>query len=312
MIRACDGPYECDTGCGQWPDEFAPKLRKRRKPAYTHNTWHTCVYTASNGAAATNADTPALADSGVAYITNNHFLFQDRMTLVAAYASGAALSRARLDSNNVRYYGNPYVRPINQAALPGTNPNVMILWDNPFVLPPREEIAAQLSNTAGAPEREYLAMWLMLAYQPAPSGPFWAIRFTGTTAVVANTWSIEPYVLETGLASGTYNMVDLDCQSTNLVLARMFFDRQFYRPGVLGFNTLGNRAVDIWRPGILGVMNENPFVNDRLPALELLANAADAAFEGYFYIKPVSAPQVQQGGGMAGAVALGLPYRTGA
>jgi hypothetical protein len=251
-----------------------------------------------------------LTDSGVLYITNNHFLFQKPMTLVAAYASGASMSRARLDSGNLRYYGNPYIRPFNPALLPGTNPNIMMLWDNPFTLPAREEIAAQLSNTAGAPEREYLLMWLLDSYQAPPAGPFWCVRFTGTTAVVANAWSIEPFVLETALPSGSYWMVDQDCQSTNLIGSRMFFDTQFWRPGTIGFNAIGNRDVDVWRPGILGTMNVNPFVNDRLPALEILANGADAAFEGYYYLKPASPPAIGVGGIMGPGPSL--PYRTGA
>jgi hypothetical protein len=295
-----------------WAGESGPKRRKARRYSTLKSEWHTCIYTASNGAGATNADTPALTDSGVLFIINNHFLFQKPMTLVAAYASGASMSRARLDSGNLRYYGNPYIRPFNPALLPGSNPNMMLLWDNPMILPAREEIAAQLSNTAGAPEREYLALFLMSNYMPATPGPFWAVRYTGSTAVVANTWTIEPFVLETALPSGTYDMIDLDTQSTNGIMARMFFDTQFYRPGTLMFNAIGNRDVDVWRPGILGKMNVQPFVNDRLPALEILANAADAAFEGYFYLKPASPPAVGVGGVMGPGATGALPYRAGA
>lgn len=317
MIRMNKDLLRSDSQAGLWPGESGPKLRKRRTYARVHNAYHLAAYTASNGAGVTNADTPALTDSGVLFIINNHFLFQVPMALLAAYASGAAMSRARLDSGNIRYYGNPYIRPFNPSLLPGTNPNIMALWDNPFILPAREEVAAQLSNTAGAPEREYLAMWLMPTndpvngYKPAPPGPFWCIRFTGTTPVVANAWSIEPYVLETALPSGTYWMIDQDCQSANGILSRMFFDTQFWRPGTLMFNAIGNRDIDIWRPGILGTMNVQPFVNDRLPALEILANAADAAFEGYYYIKPASPPAINIGGMGQGASGV-LPYRVGA
>jgi hypothetical protein len=153
-------------------------------------------------------------------------------------------------------------------------------------------------------------MWLLDSYQATQPGPFWAVRFTGTTAVVANAWSIEPFVLETGLPSGSYWMIDMDIQSTNCIAGRMFFDTQFWRPGVLGFNALGNRDVDVWRPGILGTMNVNAFVNDRLPALEILANAADAAFEGYYYLRPASPPAIGVGGVMGPGPSL--PYRVGA
>jgi hypothetical protein len=223
---------------------------------------------------------------------------------------GALLTRARFDSGNIRYYGNPYIRPINNAAIPGTNPNLMMLWDNPFVLPGREEIACQLSNSSGVAERETVGIFLLDSYQAAPAGPFWAVRFTGTTAVVANAWSIEPFVLETALPSGSYWMVHMDVQSANGQFARMFFDTQFWRPGLTMLNSLGNRQVDIWRPGILGTMNQVPFVNDRLPALEILANAADAAFEGYFHIKPATPPAINVGG--IPTQAFVPPYRVGA
>src|SRR5215831_7278797 len=69
-------------GSNRWePDAFSewPRPRKRLPLRTSFDTWHTCAYTASNAAAATNADTPALSDSGVLYITNGHFLFQKPM-----------------------------------------------------------------------------------------------------------------------------------------------------------------------------------------------------------------------------------------
>lgn len=274
--------------------------------------FHLAAYTASNAAGATDADTPALTDSGVLYITNNHFLFQQPMTLVAAHAMGASLTRARFDSGNVRYYGKPNIEPLNNAAIPGSNPNLMVLWDNPFILPAREEIAMLLSNSAGAPERETVGIWLMPVFEPAPAGPFWAVRFTGTTAVTANAWTIEPFTMEQALPSGTYWMIHSNVQSTNGQFARWFFDTQFWRPGFTMWNALGNRDVDIWRPGILGKMNTNAFVNDRLPALEILANGADASFEGRMFIKPASPPAIGVGGIMSAGATAALPYRAGA
>jgi len=315
---------ECEKSLRNWLACDDLTGGRRRKSVRYHsvlNTWHTAAYTASNAAGATNADTAALTDSGVLYITNSHFLFQRPMVLLAIAAMGANLTKARLDSGNIRYYGQPYIRPFILAATPGSNYNLMALWDNPFALPPREEIAAQLSNSAGAPEQETVLLFLQVAstaaqpgegYTPAPAGPYWAVRFTGTTAVTANKWTIEPFTLETGLPSGVYWMIHLDCQSTNIQAARMFFDTQFWRPGMIGLSVLSSRHPDFWRPGMLGTMNSAPFVNDRLPALEILANGADASFEGYYHIKPASPPSIQLGTTMGMGATGYLPFRAGA
>jgi hypothetical protein len=242
--------------------------------------WHTIAYSDSTAAAQTNTSMPLLNDLGVvpSSLAGNAFLPSDFM-LSWAMMMGLTVTRVRLDSGQLRVLGNPYLHPIIQAALPPTNPNICYYFKQPFKLPQREEIAAQRTNTTGVAERDTLLVGLHRDYQSWPGNNIWIVRATSTTATVANAWTnIGQPTMETTLPVGTYQHLWWDSQSTNGQCMRMVYPPTFgLRPGLPMMTAIGNRnPYDIYL-GAFGAAGQ--FVNDVLPFMEVLANAADASYE---------------------------------
>ena len=254
-----------------------PKARKRGRLRTERELFHVMAYSQLFGAAQTNGDTTFVSDLGVVPTFNNHALLPWSGRLVFAAAMGATLSRARFDSGQLRVLGNMHIFPIIPAAIPGTNPNVDWMVKQPVQLPQREEIAVQLTNTAA--EQDTVVVGVSQQVDPWPSGNIWIVRATSTTATVANKWTnIGQPTMETALPVGTYSILWSDAQSANGQAHRYIFPPAGGpRPGFLSLTSITNRNPPEYYMGWLG--NLGYFVNDVLPFIEILANAADAAFE---------------------------------
>lgn len=249
-------------------------------------SWHLAVYTGPVGQTA-NTDIPALTDQ-VLTIFNNHFLLRKPMQLLAAMAMSTTIERARFDSPSLRYYGNPYIRPVLAAAIPGTDPPIDYFLDRPFMLPSGEEIAIQAtSGLATGTEQATVALFLMDQLQSLPGGNFYPVRFTGSTVAVANKWTSQPIVMDTGLPSGQYALLYSELQSASGQFHRWIFDEQVYRPGLPMISAITQQSSKRLSQFPLGVMGT--FRNDALPRLEVLCNGADATFEGYMYLQKIAA-----------------------
>lgn len=247
-------------------------------------SWHTAAYTTLLGTTA-NTDIPALSDD-VLTIFNNHFLLRKSYQLMMVWAASATLSRVRFDSPTMRFFGNPYIRPINVATLPANNPNALQIYTKPIILPQAEEIAIQATSAIAMGTERFTAVLMLGAnIEAPPAGNVYWVRATSTTAATVNAWTTLTYTLETGLPTGNYAMVHSEVQSTNAFAHRWIFDEQIERPGFLSTTALGNRQPDDFYQLRYGVMGR--FMNTSLPRLQVLANVADAAHEIYMGLIPL-------------------------
>lgn len=249
-------------------------------------SFHLAGYFVSIGQTA-NTDVPVITDD-VLPILNNHFVARQPFNLIAAYASSATLSRARLDSGTLRFYGQPYIRPINVGLLPANNPNQWLIWEKPFLLPQGEEIALQAtSGLAMGNENAYGLIWLQDMFEPIPPGPVWPVRWTSTTTSVIQKWTTLTYTMETALPAFRFAMVYSEVQSAHIIAHRWIFDApQLWRPGFLGITGLGNRN-PYWE-GLYRFGQMGQFINQSLPRVQVLTDTADSSFEGYMHIVPLT------------------------
>lgn len=246
--------------------------------------FHLAAYTASVGQTA-NTDIAALTDS-VLTISNGHFRLTDSMQLLAAYAQSATILRARLDSPTLRLPGNPYIRPVNVGAVPISTPRILDLSSNPIALPPREEIALQLtSGLACGTEVATGLIWVSPGYVPAPPGKIQWVRITSTTAAVAAKWTNVALTFETSLPSGYWSVVGLNYQATHAIAARLIFPGMVWRPGYLGNAALGDQPMYEAFNGAFGECGR--FVNDNPFQIEVLNTTTDNAHEFYVGIVQV-------------------------
>lgn len=252
--------------------------------------FHLAAFFQNFGAAQVNTSMAALSD-GIIPIANGHFIPYKGYDLIAAYVSGLLVQRARLNSGTIRQINPTYIRPINQALLPANNPNLMLMPQNPFAVIAHEELALEVSTTTAVSENDYGLIWLQSQYQSPPQGRTYNIRLTSTGVAVASTWTGIAYTLETALPAGQYAVVGGELQSTTCIGWRLTFDNQVERPGWLGQASLGNRLpYDLYYGGF---GQWGTFFTYSLPRLEVLCNAADAAFEGYLEVVRIPGGMVQ-------------------
>jgi hypothetical protein len=234
-------------------------------------------FTASNAAAAANADTPGITD-GWASLQNNHFILPQDLKLIAGYANGAALTDARINTPHFRAVGFPHLWPVDVAALPTSLPAIYDP-DPPYLTVPKlDEVAMELSNSAGAPEREFALLWLHDGNFSVPQNDVYSLKFTATITATANVWTPGNLSFESTLPAGTYAVIGGDCFGTTLVAWRLRFQMFTMQPGALGRATQATKPFRKFRMGRLGEWGR--FTNTAQPGLQVLCTAADVAQTG--------------------------------
>lgn len=234
---------------------------------------HLFAYTANVGPGS-NQDVPALIDSVVA-ISNTHAFLNATRVLKWAYASGANLTGASIQSPSIRTVTKVGIEPINAALLPVNNPNIADFTGRPITLPKLEEIQLIINDAVGTTEQVFGLLEFGGNDQPAPSGTIYEYHGTISTAAVANKWTLQTVTWDTILPQGVFAVVGGRLFSTTGIAFRVVFHGQTDRPGGLAINSVGNRAPYIQRNGYLGQWGT--FEASALPYIEVLCNAADAS-----------------------------------
>lgn len=245
---------------------------------------HVAAYSASL-ADATLAEVASLNDD-VLERPNNRFRLGQDMFLYWTCAMGANLQRARFLSPSMRIIAQPYIRPIELAAVPGDKPAIQDFTSNPFRFPGGEEIGVEAIQNSGGAQRQTVIICLGTGLDPIPPGDIISTRFTGTTTVTANAWTSVALTWESAFPPGRYALVGGELISTTCQAFRWLIPGQVFRPGGLGSAAAGNEPNFLFqqrRQGLLGT-----FFNTSLPLLQVLCNAADTAQEGYAEIVRLS------------------------
>ena len=241
--------------------------------------FHLLAYTASNAAAAAFADTPGITD-GWATLQNGHYILPRDMRCFAAYAQGAALSAARINTPTLRQISMPNISPLELAAAPSDLPALMMMGDYGFQLNAIDETAVQLSNTAGAPEREFAFLWVEELTRRAPApGPSLTLAFSATNTGGNLTWGDSALTFNETLPAGRYQVIGMDIIGANLIAARLRFPEGGMLPGVLARQALGTLPWWFFRHGRAGIFGE--FDNTAPPILNILGSAAGTTQTGF-------------------------------
>ncbi len=216
-------------------------------------------------------------------IQNAHFLPQNDWFLQAFAMVCEDSVRARLRTPTFRQITTPFIRPVGQTLIPGNDPNISDYRQNPLRFRGLEEIEFLAEQTAvGVADIFGVGIVSRAGMLPMPQGDVYTLRGTSTTAAVANVWSQIAITWQDTLPQGIFAVVGGWIQSTNAVAFRLIFEDQIDRPGALGAGLLTSRAADMFRMGGLGIWGR--FNSNRMPNVEVLTPAADAAFELYIDI----------------------------
>ena len=191
---------------------------------------HILAYSASLGAAASEADTAAATDPSFS-IRNNHYIFSEPYELIAAMGGGANLTDARLSSPGIDAIAPARIFPSAVGITPPAVTTLMDLRNYPMALPQNEEIKALLSNSAGVAEQD--SLYLLIA------PPSWnmnlprgirrqLIKVTASITLTLGSWSADAALAfaDASPRGGWYTVVGCWGFGTNLAAYRINFVRQ--------------------------------------------------------------------------------------
>lgn len=237
--------------------------------------FHLAAFTGSMAAGATLATCAALSEQ-VLTVTGNQFLPDKPYDIIGAYILGASVTAAQLNIPSYRDLSLPYLHPLEVAAAVPNRPNWQDRRSNPFKVRASEPLGLLLSNSAGAPEREYgIIMLSSNGLSPAPAGRMAQVQFTAAITATANAWTAGQLTAVQNLPPGTYTVVGMQCKSATGIAARLIFPNQVARPGILATTGFGNIGILGEVPGALGSWGQ--FNTTVYPQLEILCSAADTA-----------------------------------
>lgn len=245
--------------------------------------FHLAAWSASFNSAALTEIAPI--NDGIIPIASgaNQFIPEEDMWILGAMAMGATMTRARLNSALIRQINPWYIRPIEPAVAPGSRAGYMDLSSYPFRIRGQENLVAEVVQAFGGAEREtVLALLAPVKYGlpgGIPVGNQFRIRWTSTTAAVANVWSLITVTYETGLPAGRYAVVNSTVFSANGQAHQMIFDNQYYRPGAPSVATAVSQPPWPFIVPSYGVWGT--FYAYSPPRIQVLCNGADAVHEGY-------------------------------
>jgi hypothetical protein len=231
-------------------------------------------------ASAGDVQLPAIADQ-LFTISSNNFQLPEEYHTLWAYAGGATMTRARIETASLRLRGFPQIFPVLANNAPPTSANVMDTRRWPIRLKKEEDLRVSVTNGAA----NNAGCVVAVTQESIPNLNLNArdlriIRFTATSTLAEFAWAAPVAItFQDVLEGGTYAVYGLKCQATNLFAARLIFPNQYMRPGTLGEAAVANYINFELEFGGLGKWGE--FTTYAQPQLECLGIAAGAqAVEG--------------------------------
>lgn len=194
----------------------------------------------------------------------------------AALSAATTPLYAQVQSPSLRDLANQDVQPIALAAVFAQSDQWQWHGDNPRALVAAESVNFAINATGGAAAANYGLIWLGDGAPKAQTGKMFSIRATGAATLVAGTWVNTALTFNSTLPAGTYDVVGMRAQGTNLVAARLSFVGGQFRPGVPGEvtnNTSWWRAARYGNLGVFGSFDINqPPTADCLGATDTVQN----------------------------------------
>jgi hypothetical protein len=214
------------------------------------------------------------------------FLLPAKRKVIAAWVGSLHLEGSRFKAPSFYQVAPPHIRPSMRATLPGSDPNMQVLFDEPIQLSENEVLAVEAAHSHSSAETVTALVWLADDLEPAPAGQSFWIRYTSSGAVTSGLWSRITITLDQPLPDGTYAVVGMEHWSQTCIAARLVFPGRESRPGVLGLSgtngARSQRTHAVFYEGGLGLYGK--FMSYTLPQVEVLATGTDNSHIGYLRI----------------------------
>jgi hypothetical protein len=163
----------------------------------------------------------------------------------------------------------------------------------PLILDPQEELPAYAQQGSAGAQQAYAAVIFSEAGTKRHLGKFFTVRATGTTTLIANTWSVVTPTLDTGLPAGRYNLVGMRVKSAGALFFRAVIVQQFNRPGAFAVQNDTSFEATNQRHGGWGIWGN--FDHLTIPQVEVLSTTADTSETIWFDLEQTSSVAVMGG-----------------
>lgn len=218
---------------------------------------------------------------------NDDLWVPEHASFIHAYwFGGVSLTQARLQAPSMAKEGvyiDSEENDVNTGGEPSSPPNFHDLFDNPIALKSGEGLRTLMAEDGAGGTVARALVWLGDG-KPVSivKGREFTIRWTGTTTLVANAWTLGTITLAQTLPEGKYAIVGMYAQAAGLVAARLVTPNEsgIWRAGILGSDADGDILPARFRHGRAGQMGT--FDSRIVPQIEYLSNAADTAETGLF------------------------------
>lgn len=218
-------------------------------------------------------------------IQNGSFLPQKDWWLLGAYAMGTTLIASRIATPTFRQQTNPYLRPLVAAVSPDAYTHPVDYRKYPLKLKALEEIEVD-SSTSGAGPADTTVLLIVSdgPIKPTPVGDLFTLHGVSTNNAAANAWSLLAVLWDDVLPQGVYAACGIEAISATGQASRLIFEDQVSRPGGISSALFTGNNRQMTTKGGLGDLGH--FTGNRMPNIEVLCDAADAAHDIYLdYVK---------------------------
>lgn len=258
-------------------------------------------------------DVAAVTDTYLPLSGTRLYLEREFRVLAALSACGVeggglspSVTRARIFTPSLAPLLAGLIRPLSATgngagsmAIPNDPLSLMTLLHSPLRVGPEElGIRAVVPVTQTSVDRAVGLVWLtdkpdfsIPASAGGGLGAFWVRFTTGVAGATAfNVWQSGALALDQSLPGGQYAVIGMDFNGaggssgqSNAIAARLIFNTQTMRPGVVAQNGFSYRNHSIFYNGALGVWGV--FSNTSPPGIEVLcASATATTAEGYLQL----------------------------
>ena len=228
----------------------------------------TCFY-ASITNNVTDTLVTAISDQMV-NVVDSRYQFQQPRKLLRAFAGIPNGTAARIDAPSFNGFVRPVISPIDaDTTLGGNLPPVVDYGDRGLTLPARENIGPLVTRAGTAAADCAVLLWSTTNFRPAPTGPCYTVRATSSNTGASGGWRLQTLTLDQALPAGRYACIGLTVFGANLLAARLVFQGQTERPGVMANVDQTSWVYPSLRYGGYGLFGE--FDNTAVPQVELIS-----------------------------------------
>lgn len=231
-------------------------------------------YTASQDSAVLLA-LAAMADQSVRVNGNDIIVPSGMNSLIGAYGVGVNITRLQLQAPSLRRFLNPEIAPLDISAEPTSPTPFYDLRSNPITLDPQEALDALAAENGAGATRQSAFVWLGDGPITPVSGDIRTVRVTGTTTLIAFTWSNGALTFDQTLPAGRYQIVGGRFEAAGLLAWRCVFPGGGWRPGAIGYDASSDVEHPAFRMGGLGVWGE--FEHNAPPTIDWCSVSADTS-----------------------------------